>query len=84
MKICSKEGGLILSQLGIQFPAANVPIEVDEKTAEVILRNPTFYEYKGNIEAIQPDTFETKKGKLKVVKQGKSFAEITYEKEGGE
>ena len=83
MKICSKEGGLFVTQVGIQFPAADVPIEVDDETAKVILRNPTFYEYKG-----KKKVEETKKhiepiGKVSILKQGESFAEVKYDR-GGE
>jgi len=47
MKICSKEHGLFLPLLGLYFEEANKPYEVTDKEAEKVLRNSTFYEYKG-------------------------------------
>ena len=84
MKICSKEGGLVLPQFGIQFSGIDVPIEVEDEVGKIILRNPNFYEYKGKEKAQEHVVHEVKQRKVSVLKQGPSFAEIKYENEGGE
>ena len=76
MNICHK-GGVFVPL--IETTIGKEPVEVSEEVGKILLRNPDFYEYKGNKEAKKIVSTKSLDYGVKVEEKGKSFKKVTYE-----
>ena len=79
MKVACKQAGLMFPQVGVQFVKANIPYEVSEKQAKILLTNTEVYIYSKNEQTEIITKFKPKKEKIKIDKKGNSFVNIDIE-----